>query len=135
MMMRDQLIKVLTPKHIIEYEYDPYGNRASRTVDGEVEYFVYSGMNEIAILNSEGEVKELRIPGISIHPDVLRPVAIETESGVFAPIHDRQGKIIKLINIQTKEVIGLDEVDPFGRGIWGIYQLYGGFQVRIMMLR
>ncbi len=112
-----QLIKVVTPQHLIEYEYDPYGNRASRTLGGKVEYFVYSGMNEIAILDSEGEVKELRIPGISIHSDVLRPVAIETKGGIFAPIHDCQGKIIKLINIATKEVIGLDEVDPFGRGI------------------
>ncbi len=112
-----QLIKVLTPYHVVEYEYDPYGNRISRTVAGETEYFIYSGNNEIAILDSQGEMKELRIPGISIHQDVLRPVAIETQDGIFAPIHDYQGKIIKLVNIVTKEVIRLDDVDPFGRGI------------------
>ncbi len=112
-----QLIKVVTPQHIIEYEYDPFGNRVSRRLDGETEYFVYSGMNEIAILNNNGELTQLRIPGISIHPGVLRPIAIETQEGIFAPIHDYQGKIIKLINIHTKEEIELAQVDPFGRGI------------------
>jgi RHS repeat-associated protein len=74
-------------------------------------------MNEIAILDNEGEIKQLRIPGLSIHPDVLRPIAIETQRGIFAPIHDSQGKIIKLINVATKEVTDLSSVDPFGRGI------------------
>jgi RHS repeat-associated protein len=112
-----QLIRVVTPKHLIEYEYDPYGNRISRTLDQKTEYFIYSGMNEIAILDSQGDLKQLCIPGISMNADVLRPIAIETKEGVFAPIHDYQGKIIKLINMTTKEIVQLDDVDPFGRGI------------------
>ncbi|MBM3192239.1 MAG: RHS repeat-associated core domain-containing protein [Chlamydiae bacterium] len=62
-------------------------------------------------------MKELRIPGLSYHKDVLRPIAIETKDAIYAPIHDIQGNIIKLVDIATREVTSLALPDPFGRGL------------------
>ncbi len=89
----------------------------SKTLNGKTEYYIYQGINEIAIIDSNGTVEQLRIPGLSTHSDIFRPIAIETKNSIYAPIHDVQGNIIRLINIATKEVINLDGFDPFGRGL------------------
>ncbi len=111
------LTYVLSNKHLITYTYDCCGNRISRTVDGVKESYIYFDANEMAVLDSDGRVKELRIPGLSFHNDTLKPIAIETKEAIYAPIHDVQGNIIKLINITTKEVLSLTKSDPFGRGL------------------
>ena len=81
-------------------------------MDGKVERYLYEGINEIAILDEEGRLIELRIPGISPHPDLIRPIAIETKNAIYAPIHNLQGNIIKLIDIHSREVISLAQSDP-----------------------
>ncbi len=113
----NRLVRVITPEATIEYDYDVSGLRTSRTVNGEIEYPLYFGMNELAIFDSAGQVKELRIPGISPHRNILRPIAIEVNGVIYAPIHDIQGNIAKLINIDTKEVIDLAWADPYGRDL------------------
>jgi RHS repeat-associated protein len=112
-----RVVEVYTPDAIVSYLYDEVGNRLSRTVNNETEYFLHLGLNEYAVLNDQGSLKELRIPGLSFHKDILRPIAIETERAIYAPIHDICGNIIKLIDIQTKEVLTLASPDPFGRGL------------------
>ncbi len=113
----NNLIKVITPTHVVEYAYDPWGKRISRIVNGRTEYYIYFGMNEIVILDSDELIQELRIPGLSPNGDILRPVAIETKNGIYAPIHDVQGKLMRLIDISSREIIMIDAVDPFGGGL------------------
>ena len=111
------LIQVNSPTKKIDYTYDHYGKRVAKTVDKKTEYYIYQGINEIAILNTFGEVEQLRIPGRSAHKDIFRAIAIETKNGIYAPIHNVQGNIIRLVNIATKEVINIDAVDPYGRDL------------------
>ena len=85
---QNRLIKVTTPTNVIEYGYDPSGKRLSRTLGGRTEYFVYQGINELARIDEAGNVLELRVPGISAHKDVLRPVAIETKDAI--PLMDEK---------------------------------------------
>ena len=99
------------------YGYDDLARRTSKTVNGEREGYGHFGINEIAVIDSQGQMKELRIPGLSYHKDILRPIAIETKDAIYAPIHDIQGNIIKLVNMATREVVSLTLPDPFGRGL------------------
>ena len=46
----NNLIQVITPDCIIDYAYDSYGNRISRTLNEKTEYYIYQGINEIAIV-------------------------------------------------------------------------------------
>ena len=114
---KNRLIKAISQEYAIGYTYDDLGRRTSKTVNGEKEIYGHIGINEVAIFNSCGQLKELRIPGFSCHKDILRPIAIETKDAIYAPIHDIQGNIIKLIDIATREVIPLGLPDPFGRGL------------------
>jgi len=100
----------------VRYEY-VNGQRLSREVAGEKEYYVYLGINELAIVDEEGRLKQLRIPGLSSHKDILRPIAIETRDAVYAPIHDVQGNIMSLVDVRKREVIKLNWADPYGRGL------------------
>jgi RHS repeat-associated protein len=113
----NNLSKVITPDCVIEYSYDRFGRRVSRTINEETEYYIYFGNNEMAIFDRNSQIKELRIPGLSTHKDILRPIAIETNDAIYAPIHDVQGNIIRLINISNREVTMTHSEDPFGRDL------------------
>jgi RHS repeat-associated protein len=114
----NRLEKVFSNDYEVIYTYDDSGRRSSKTVNGEIEYYSYFGINEIAVFDSNGQVKELRVPGLSFHKDMLRPIAIETRGAIYAPIHDVQSNIVKLIDIRTREVISLALSDPFGKGLF-----------------
>ncbi len=111
------LVQMIKPGFVVSYAYDQHGMRISRTLNGDTIYYIYFGSNEIAILDSDGKVQEIRIPGLSSHKDILRPIAIETKDAIYAPIHDVQGNIVRLINISNKEVLKINEINPFGKGL------------------
>lgn len=113
----NNLSKVITPNCLVEYSYNRFGKRASRTINEDTEYYIYFGNNEMAIFDRNSQIKELRIPGLSIHKDILRPIAIESNHTIYAPIHDVQGNIIQLIDLFNREVITIEHVDPFGKGL------------------
>ncbi len=48
------LVQVVTPTSVINYSYDQQGRRISRTLNGKTQLYVYFGINEIAILDSDG---------------------------------------------------------------------------------
>jgi RHS repeat-associated protein len=114
---KERLVSVRTPTGNVYYEYDEQDRRVAKTFNGIKEKYVMWGLNEIAILDEEGCVKQLRIPGLSVHKDIIRPIAIETRNGIYCPFHDMHGNITKLINIKTRESISLKIADPYGRGL------------------
>ena len=57
------------------------------------------------------------MPGISADKDILRPIAIETQNAIYAPVQNLQGTITALIDISTGKEISLGAVDAFGRGL------------------
>jgi len=112
-----KLTKVLSPDCEVTFAYDAEGNRIAKTSNGVTEKYLFSGINELAILDENGQLKELRIPGLSAHADMVKAIAIETPTAIYAPIHDIQGNITKLIDITSREVITHSIPDPFGRGL------------------
>lgn len=112
-----RLIEVSSSKGVVTYAYGSSGERISRTVNGETESYLYVGTNEIATLDENGQIKELRIPGLSVNKNIMRPIAIETRDAIYAPIHDIQGNIVKLVDVSTREVVNLSIPDAYGIGL------------------
>jgi len=113
----NRLVEASSKDYKVTYTYDNLGRRTSKTVNGKPEFYSHFGINEIIVFDSTGQLKELRIPGLSSHKDILRPIAIETTDAIYAPIHDLQRNIVKLINIKTKQATLLALPDPFGNGL------------------
>lgn len=111
-----QLVKVTTEQSEVIYLYNDQGKRVSREEDGKSVYFGYLGINDLVISSDQG-VEQLRIPGVSFHPQMVRAIAIETKDAVYAPIHNYTGNIVQLINIHSKELINLGNDDAYGRKI------------------
>lgn len=113
-----RLIEAITNQARIIYSYDDLDRRSEKKIikNGyeETETYLYFGNNEIAIYDGDGNLKQLRIPGLSFHNDFILPIAIEKNNQTFATIHDYQGNISKVINTDTQEVISIPPIDAFG---------------------
>lgn len=57
------------------------------------------------------------MPGLSAHKNILRPVAIETQNAIYAPVQNFQGTITALIDISTGKEIPIAAADAFGDGL------------------
>lgn len=105
---QNRLIKTISNNTVVEYTYDETGVRLSKTThkdnESTTEYYSTLNGNAIAIYNEHIELQQLRIPGIAQCKTILKPIAIETPTAIYAPIYNVQNNIIKLINIDTKEV-------------------------------
>ncbi len=101
----------------IDYYYDSNGKRVAKIANREFESYLHIGNNEIGVIDKDGHIKELRIPGLSPHSDIVRSVAIETADGIYAPIHDHLGNIRLLVDIQSSEVLDFTQVGPFGENL------------------
>lgn len=114
------LVVAVTDQLKVFLAYDNEGRRiAKKTVseyDEDEEYYLFLGQNEIASLSSNGEIKWLRIPGMTTHPDMVRAIAIETKDATYAPIYDHRWNIVKLINIEDQTIYET-RPDPFGQNL------------------
>lgn len=115
-----KLVKVFTDNCDVYYAYDEKGRRClKKTVScfsQEEEYYLFLENNEIGSFSADGELKWLRIPGMTSHPDLVRAIAIETKDAVYAPIYDFQWNIVKLVDISDGRVIET-RPDPFGQNL------------------
>ena len=112
-----RLVKAEAPNLIVLFSYDSEDRLISKSTNGINEHYGYLNGNQIARFDHTGKLIELRIPGFTPHPDIFRPIAIETQDAILAPIIDRIGNISKLVDIETHEVISLNLADPYGRGL------------------
>lgn len=116
-----RLFEVITDKCKVKYFYDDLDRRVAKKTQRkgkeETETYLYFGDNEIAIYAEDGELKQLRVPGLSSQGNFILPIAIETEDEIYATIHDYQGNLSKLINTKNQEVIPIPLIDPFGQNL------------------
>jgi len=117
----NRLIKVETNDGVISFTYDLFNRRVSKTSrinNSHIEEkSIYLGNCELAIYNSSGEIKYLRVPGPSFHPSILKAIALESNSNTYVPIYNSCYQIDQLIDIETKEVIDCSSLDPFGANL------------------
>jgi len=106
------------------YIYDAYNRRIQkqefqdkedkRTLISE-EHYLYDGMNEIACLNNNLEIVQLRILGVSPEGRKECSVAIEIEGKPYIPLQDITGSICRIIDPATKETVEKMLYTPFGK--------------------
>ncbi|MFZ4772725.1 MAG: RHS repeat domain-containing protein [Chlamydiia bacterium] len=101
------------------FNYDENGVRTSKHFfdNGETkttERYWNFGINDLVVFDQDGEVKYLRVPGLTPHKDSIRSVAVEIKGEVFAPIHNFQGDIVRLISITDGQVINTEPSNSYG---------------------
>lgn len=123
----NRLIRVITEEKSVEFTYDASGRRLSKTVhrsgSSSTETYLYFGNNQIAVFDQRGELEHLRVLSIGCHPAALRAIAIEAPSGTYAPIYDHNLTIYQLINIDGKEVVSFETLDPFAENLFQLPQI------------
>lgn len=99
----DRLIAYKTAKETIEYSYDAWHRRMTKTVNGVVTRYLYDHQNEIG--SCSDKKNELRILGQGKGAEIGSAVAIEIDKEVYIPQHDLFGNVKKLIAAKPKIVI------------------------------
>ena len=97
----DRLISVATDEGETTYTYDPFNRRIAKHHQGVLYRYLYQGQNEIACVDADGTITELRILGIGIDAEIGSAIALELQGKAYAPIHDNHGNIVCLIDAET----------------------------------
>ena len=96
----DRLIKVTCQGNEVTYSYDAFDRRIARNRQGEEELFLYQGQDEIGRWKN-GICQEIRLLGKNRQSQT---VALEIQGTPYVPLHDIQGNIISLLNLQGQIV-------------------------------
>lgn len=106
----DRLIAVETDSDKVVHQYDPFDRRITSLFyvkandeweQSDVRHYIYDGCREIGCANQQGQIIQLKILGVGLGEDVGAAIALELNGKVFAPIHDRNGSIVALIDAET----------------------------------
>jgi RHS repeat-associated protein len=110
----NRLTSVTNPGHeSFEYSYDPFHRRVSKTEylwdsstgtweEAHKYYYIYDGEREIAALDGEGSICQLRILKDAFS-DIAAACAIEIQGHPYRPLHDASGSICALIDMSTDQ--------------------------------
>ena len=122
----NRLVEVVFPgKTKLNFHYDPFHRRVAKEkciwhaasaaweLEEKVSY-IYDGMNEIGLVDSEGHIQELRVLGAGFGAEIGAAIAIELKSEIFAPIHDLRGSVAMLVDIATKKPAEFYRFSAFG---------------------
>jgi len=71
---QDRLVRAEKEKTCIEYFYDPFHRRLSKTVNGNAERYLWDGDNEIGVVDEKDKLKELRILGEGLGAEISSAV-------------------------------------------------------------
>ncbi len=124
----DRLISIVKPdEYVLEFEYDPLNRRISKTYHTYHEYFfsnswvkeyqekyLYDDQNEIASLDENGNIKELRVLGDTDQAEIGSAVAIEIKDQIYIPIHDIQGNVSCLVSKKNNKPVEYYRYSAFG---------------------
>ncbi len=119
----NRLIKVTIGNDIYQYTYDPFNRRISKKHQNEVENYLYYGDLEIGSADKNGAIKQLRTLGIGIGAEAGAAVFIEIEGQEYVPIHDLQGSVRALVDVETNKVAEFYRYAAFGEVT--IFDSYG----------
>ena len=105
----DRLINLCDGEHKTTYTYDHCNRRIAKTQfihsdsawnEVAATRYLYQGQNEIGACNQLGEIIELRVLGNGKGAEIGASVAIEIGSEIYIPIHDHQGSVALLLNME-----------------------------------
>lgn len=107
----NELIRAEKEDLAVEFTYDALGRRCSKSVAGQMEYYLYHGTEELGSFTEEGALKELKVPGL-----YTRPIALELEGKLFVPICDYKGSIRRLVDPVSAAIVQQFDYTAFGEG-------------------
>lgn len=110
----NRLTKVQVGQETWEYTYDPFNRRISKQHGNEVENYLYYGDLEIGSANKEGKIQQLRTLGIGVSAEAGAAVLMELDGREYVPIHDLQGSVRALVDIETHTVSEFYQYSAFG---------------------
>ena len=114
-----QLTRTIKPNLTVTYTYGEQGQRTSKIIVKDnkkiIEKYFSISKETIGVIRDDTLIY-LQIPGLSLHKDLMRPIAIETKDSVYAAIHNNIGHISHLINMDTQEKISYVH-DPYGQNL------------------
>lgn len=93
------------------YTYDGFNRRISK----DQEHYLYAGNNEIGSLDDSGVIKELRILGEGLGAEIGASIALEIGDRIFIPIHDTQGSLALLLDLDTSAPLESYRYTAFGK--------------------
>lgn len=96
----NRLVKVAWGGNIALYTYDAFDRRVVKTINGQEEFFLYQGQDEIGCWKN-GVCQEMRLMGKNTQSQTA---AIEIRGIPYVPLHDLNGNIIALLNLQGEVV-------------------------------
>lgn len=116
----NRLTKVIQGMCTIQYSYDVFGRRLSKTIvqnntdSKQTIRFIYDGECEIGAVDEQGKIVELRILGIGKGAEIGAAIALELNDRVYAPIHDHRGSVCLLVDGVTRESAEFNRYSAFG---------------------
>lgn len=115
----DRLITVEQKEHKIEYTYDPFHRRLSKTTyhNGhklQTIRYLWDGKHEIGSVDEQNKILELRVLGEGLGAEIGAAVLYELQDQTYVPIHDHRGSVVALIDLPTQTPIEHYRYSAFG---------------------
>lgn len=118
----NRLIRVDSGDSWAEYKYDYLNRRISKTVttgtggssSTSTEYCLWSGMNQLGILDENLQFTHFRMLGEGLGAEVGSAVAVEIGQVVYVPAHDFRGNVVALVDKLTGTVAESYRYDAYG---------------------
>ncbi|MBS0623525.1 MAG: RHS repeat protein [Verrucomicrobia bacterium] len=116
---QDHLIALENSKTRIEYTYDPFHRRLSKTVFTNSqrirnERYLWDGEHEIGSIDENGKILQLRVLGEGFGAEIGAAVLYELNNKSYVPIHDYNGNLVVLIDIKTQKPVEICRYSAFG---------------------
>lgn len=121
----DRLIEVTQENLKIEYSYDSFHRRMSKTTlqldpltycwnETETIRYLWEGENEIGVVDSSGKIIELRVLGLGLGAELGAAVMLELDGKSYAPLHDHRGNLTALLDPESGEMVFESTYSAFG---------------------
>lgn len=115
----DRLIAIETEQLRLEYIYDAFNRRISKeTFENKVSTgivtYLWDDNLEIGSLNEEGYLNELRILGEGLGAEIKAALFLLINDRLYIPLHDLQGSIIALVDLDQKKIKESYHFSAFG---------------------
>ncbi len=114
----DRLIEVFNGVETVVYQYDAQNRRILKKRGDESCAFLYVDQNEIGSVIDD-QIVELRVLGSTPSAEIGASVAIELGEDLYAPLHDHNGNIVCLLDVETGVVAEEYCYGAFGEGVGG----------------
>lgn len=116
---QDRLIALENGSTRIEYTYDPFHRRLSKTVliNGKrlhYERYLWDGDHEIGVIDEKGKITQLRVLGEGLAAEIGAAVLYELNDKTYVPLHDHNGNVAVLIDIKTQAAVETSRYTAFG---------------------